>query len=147
MAHALDVRRAALDAAVVERVAALRLVLAEIDLRPDDGNFRQHRHPVDDLDLETVRIGQAHALAAARLVDALDLRGAVDPRQLFEVFLAAGMKSDADIFRFAEFGDVKVVRLVGAAHVERVLVRSARTMPKAVRNSSCLSRSGERSRP
>ena len=121
MAKPLDVRRAALNAFVIERVAPLGLVLAEIDLRPVERDFRQHRHAVDDLDLEPVGVGQAHAPAAAGLVDVLDLRGAVDARQFVEVFEAAGVEGDADVFRVAQFGHVEVVRRVGAAHVERIL--------------------------
>ena len=67
-----------------------------------------------------VRVGEAHALAAARLVDVLDRRGAFDARELFQVVRAAGVKGDADEFRLAELGDVKVVRRIGAAHVQRV---------------------------
>src|SRR5262249_57046886 len=72
MAHPLDVRWASLDAAVVKLIGPLRLVLADIDLWAMDRDFWQHRHPVDDLDLKPVRVGQANALAAARLVDVLD---------------------------------------------------------------------------
>src|SRR5579862_8034770 len=69
MAEALDVRRAALDALVVEGVASLRLVFAAVDRRALHRDFRQLRHAVDYFDLEPVRVGQADALAAARLVD------------------------------------------------------------------------------
>ena len=78
-------------------------------------------HAVDDLDLVAVGIGQAHALAAAGLVDVFDRRGAVDPRDLLEILHARGVNGDPDIARLAQFGDVDVVRRIGAAHVERVL--------------------------
>ena len=79
------------------------------------------RHAVDDFDLEPVGVGEAHALAAARLVDALDRRGARRAGQLFEVVHAPGVERDADVFGRAQFGDVDVVRRIGAAHVERGL--------------------------
>src|SRR5438132_2950574 len=68
MADALDMRGPLLDP--VERVAAPRLVLADIDRRPDYRDFRQLLHAVDDLDLEPVRVREAHALAATGLVEA-----------------------------------------------------------------------------
>src|SRR5260370_40465517 len=68
-----------------------------------------------------VGIGQTHALAAARLVDVLNRRGSLDPRDFFEVFHARGMNGDPDIARLAQFGDMDVVRCVGAAHIEGVL--------------------------
>ena len=74
---------------------------------------------MDDLDLEPIRVGQAHPLAAARLVEGLDTGRAVDPRQLFEIVRARRMERDADIFRLAQFGDVDVVRRVAAAHIKR----------------------------
>src|SRR5438132_1527021 len=83
-ADALDVRGPFLDP--VERVAAARLVLAGIDRWPDERDFRQLLHAVDNLDLEPVRVREAHALAAARLVNVLDFRGALGARQLVEIF-------------------------------------------------------------
>ena len=119
MAEPLDVRRAALDPE--ELALAAVFVLAGIDLRPLDRDRSQHLHAVDDLDLVAVGVGQAHPLAAARLVDILDLRGALDPGHPLEVFHAGGVDRDADIARLAQFGHMEVMRRIGAAHVERVL--------------------------
>src|SRR5579862_1669810 len=99
MADPLDVRRSALDALVVERVGALRLILAEIDLWAIDRDLRQPLHAVDDFDLKTVRVGQPDALAAAGLVDAFDRRRARRARQFFEIVRTLGVERDADVFR------------------------------------------------
>src|SRR5215813_3110793 len=83
MAEALDVRGAALDP---EQLAlAAQLVVARIDRRPRDRYRIEHRHAVHDLDLVAVGVGEAHAPAAARLVDIFDRGCAVDPRQPLEI--------------------------------------------------------------
>ena len=84
---------------------------------------RQRRHrlePVDHLDLVAVGVAKAHALAAARLVEVLDPRGAFDAGDLGEVVLARGMKCHADIAGLAQLGDVQMVRGIGAAHEQRL---------------------------
>src|SRR5260370_11509752 len=119
MPEPLDVRRALLDAK--ELALAAVFVVAGIDRRARHRDRIKQRHAVDDLDLVPVGIGQTHALAAARLVDVLDRRGPLDPRDFFEVFHARGMNGDPDIARLAQFGDMDVRRCVGAAHIEGVL--------------------------
>ena len=76
---------------------------------------------MDDFDLVAVGIGQAHAFAAAGLVDVLDRRGAVDARDLLEVLNARGMNGETDIAGLAQFGHMDVMRCIGAAHVEGIL--------------------------
>ena len=96
------------------------LVAAGIDRRALQRDRVEHFHAVDDLDLIAVGIRQPHPLAAAGLVDVLDLRGALDPADALKVLHAGGMDRDPDIARLAQFGDMQVVRRVGAAHVERI---------------------------
>src|SRR6516162_6762709 len=71
MTEPLDVRGPALDPEQLALAAVF--VVAGIDRRARHGDGLEHRHAVDDLDLVPVGIGQAHALAAAGLVDVLDL--------------------------------------------------------------------------
>jgi hypothetical protein len=73
---------------------------------------------VDDLDLVAVGIGQAHAFAASGLVDGLDGRRALDPRQPVQILEARGVNGDPDITGLAQFGHVEVVRRIGSTHVE-----------------------------
>src|SRR6267378_6569334 len=75
MAQPLDMRGPALDAE--ELALAAVLVVAGIDRGPIELDRVEQRHAVDDFDLVAVGIGQAHPLAAARLVDALDGGGAL----------------------------------------------------------------------
>jgi len=119
MAEPLDVRGTALDPE--ELALAAVLVVAGVDVGPLERNGSELRHAVDDLDLVAVGVLQAHALAAARLVDVLDLRRALHARHAVQVFHARGVDGDADVARLAQLGHVDVVRAVGAAHVERVL--------------------------
>src|SRR6202035_3444673 len=72
------------------------------------------------LDLVAVRLGQAHPLAAAGLVDVLDAGGAGRLGELLQIVLVVDVIGDADEFRIALLGDVQVVRRIGAAHIERV---------------------------
>ena len=127
-----------------ERILAGVELLARLDRRCGaTGAIAVH-----DLDLVAVRLGQPHPLAAARLVDRLDRRGARRLRQPVQVVLARRVVGEADEFRIALLGDVDVVQRIAAAHVERRWrCARSRTRPKRVRNSSCASRSGERSRP
>src|SRR5260370_41138611 len=118
MPEPLDVRRALLDAEQLALAAVF--VDAGIDWGTLDRDRVEHLHAIDDLDLVSVGIGQAHALAAARLVDVFDRRGAVDPRDLLDVLQARRMDGDADIAGLAQFGDMDVMRGIGPAHVEGV---------------------------
>src|ERR1700730_4815321 len=119
MAEPLDVRGTALDAE--ELTSAAVLVVAGIDRGPVDLDRVEQCHAVDDFDLVAVGIGQAHPLAAAGLVDVLDLGSALDARNPLEVVVARRVNGDPDIARLAELGDMDVVRLIGAAHVKGVL--------------------------
>ena len=76
-------------------------------------------HPVDHLDLVAVRLGQPHALTAAGLIEMLDPGRARCLGQTLEIVLALGVIGKAHELRIALFGDVDMVRRVGAAHVER----------------------------
>src|SRR5262244_1274130 len=101
MAEALDMRGAALDAE--EFALASIFVVARIDRGTLERDRVEHLHPADDLDLVSIRIGQAHPLAAARLVDVLDRRSARDPRDLIEILHACRMNGDPEIARLAQF--------------------------------------------
>ena len=61
----------------------------------------EHFHAVDHFHLVAVGIGEAHALAAAGLVDVLDLRGAVGRSDFFQILEAFGVHGDAEITRLA----------------------------------------------
>ncbi|MEJ0067732.1 MAG: hypothetical protein WDO24_02185 [Pseudomonadota bacterium] len=74
-----------------------------------------------DLDLVAVGILEAHAPAAARLVERLDRRRPLEPRQLVEILGAGGVERQADMSRRAELGDMDVMRRIGAAHEQRSL--------------------------
>ena len=107
---------------IAEQLAlAAVFVVAGVDRGTLDRDRVEHLHAVDDLDLVAVGIGQAHALAAAGLVDVLDRRGAVDSRDPLQILHAGGVDGDPDIARLAQFGDMDVMRRIGAAHVEGVL--------------------------
>src|SRR2546426_7051850 len=77
-------------------------------------------HAANHFHLVAVRVVDAHALAAARLVEVLDAGGAGRLSELFEVALAVDVEGEPDEFRRPEVGDVQVVGGIGAAHVERV---------------------------
>jgi hypothetical protein len=94
-------------------------LVAGIEPLPLGGDRRQRGDAVHHLDLIAVRLGEPHALAAARLVDAFHGRGAGRLGQAVEVVLARRVIGKADELRIAFLGDVDVVRCVGAAHVER----------------------------
>src|SRR6516165_3968160 len=79
MTEPLDMRGAALDAE--ELALAAVFFVPGVDRRAGHFDRFEHRHAVHDFDLVAVRVGQAHALAAAGLVDVLDLRGPLDPRR------------------------------------------------------------------
>ena len=119
MAEPLDVRGAALDPEQLALAAVF--VVAGIDRGTLDRDRVEHLHAVDDFDLVAVGVGQPHPLAAAWLVDVLDRRRALDLRDPLQIFHAGGMDGDPDIARLAQFGDMDVVRRIGAAHVEGVL--------------------------
>ena len=75
--------------------------------------------PRDDFDLVPVGFGQAHALAAARLVQRLDARGARQRGEALQVVLVGGVVGEADELRATLVRDVQMRVIVGAAHVER----------------------------
>src|ERR1700720_1879231 len=118
MAESLDVRRPLLDPEQFALTAVF--VLAGIDRGTLDRNGVEHLHAIDDLDLVSVGIGQAHPLAAAGLVDLFDRRGAGNPRDLLEILHARSVDGDPDIARLTQFGDMDVMRGISAAHVEGV---------------------------
>src|SRR5271170_4773638 len=118
MAEPLDVRGAALD--TEQFTLATVFVVAGIDRGTLDRDRVEHLHAIDDLDLVSIGIGQAHALAAAGLVDVLDRRGAFDARDLLEILHALSMDRDPDIARLTQLGDMDMMRGIAAAHVEGV---------------------------
>ncbi len=118
MAEPLDVRRALLDPEQLALAAVF--VVAGIDWGTLDRDWIQHLHAIDDLDLVSVGICQAHTLPAAGFVDVFDRRGAGDPRDFLEVLQVRRMDGDADVAGLAKFGDMDVVRGIGAAHVKGV---------------------------
>ena len=74
--------------------------------------------PGHDLDLVAVGLREPHALAAARLVDRLDVRRARQLGDALEVVLVCGVVGEADEAGAALLGDMQMVVVVGAAHVE-----------------------------
>src|SRR6266581_3863299 len=76
-------------------------------------------HAENHFHLVAVRIVDAHALAAARLVEVLDAGGAGRLGELLEVVFVLDEKGESDEFRRPEVGDMQVVGGIGAAHVER----------------------------
>ena len=67
-----------------------------------------------------MRVRDAHALAAAGLVDSLDPARARRPGELPQVLFAFDVESEAEEFRGPEMRDVDVAARIGAAHVERL---------------------------
>ena len=87
MAEPLDVRRARIDP---EQFAlAPVFVVAGIDPRAMHRDRVEHLHAINHLNLIAVGVDEAHPLAAAGLVDVLDLGGAGSPRDPFEILHAA----------------------------------------------------------
>src|SRR5580700_6271391 len=118
MADALDVGRPPRQPHQFAGARGRRLARVQpLPLHRDRRNLFDAAH---HLDLVAVRLGQPHPLAAAGLVDVFDARGAGRLGELLQVILAVDVIGDADEFRVALFGDVDVVRRIGAAHVERV---------------------------
>ena len=70
-------------------------------------------------DLVAVGFGQAHAPAAARLVESFDAGGTWKPREALQIFLVLGVVGEADELRAAFLRHVQMMVIVGAAHVER----------------------------
>ena len=96
------------------------------------GNLRHLVHAPDHLDLVAVRLGQAHALAAAGLVQVLDAGGAGHLGEGLEVVLARGVIGDADELRIALLGDVDVMHRIGGAIVDRLVGLGALHQPEVV---------------
>jgi hypothetical protein len=117
VAEPLHVRRAALD---VLRFAKSPPVAADVDRahrRRRDGRHRGDA--VHHLHNDAVRIGEPHALPAARLVDRLDGAGACGAGDRIEIGGTGRVQAHADEPRVTELGDVEMMLRVGAAHVER----------------------------
>ena len=72
----------------------------------------------DHFDLVAIGLGEAHAPAAARLVNCLDARGAGQPGEALEIVLVGRVVGEADELRTALVHDMKVMMIVGTAHVE-----------------------------
>ena len=94
--------------------------LARVELLPLHRDRRDLLDAAHHLDLVAVRLGQAHPLAAAGLVDVFDARSAGRLGELLQLVLVVDVIGDADKFGIALLGDVEVVRRIGAAHIERV---------------------------
>src|SRR5690348_8017358 len=118
MAHAFHLRRAGRQARQLAGAAGFLRPPIE-DVAPNRQR-RQRRNAVDHLDLETVRVLEAHAFPAARLVDRFDRRCALEPRQALELLLALCGIGKADESGLAQMRHMEVMRRVRAAHIERV---------------------------
>ncbi len=125
---ALHARRPLLDAHQVALARQRRVAgVEQLARRRDLGHLV---HAPDHLDLVAVRLGQADALAAARLVHVLDAGGAGHLGERLEIVLARGVIGDADELRLALLGDVEVMNRVGAAIVDRVVGLGALDQPE-----------------
>src|SRR5262249_28857305 len=112
VADALDVRRTL--GQPHQLAGAQQRIFAGVELLALGRDRRERGDAVDDLDLVAVGLGEPHPLAAAGLVDRLDAGRAGRPRDTLEVVLARRVIGKADEFRLALFGDVDVVRAIGA---------------------------------
>ena len=115
---ALDLRRAAREA---HQLALAHLHIAGVDEVLAHGQLGQLLHAAHYLHLVAVRVGYAHALAAARLVDVLYARRSGRLGELLELVFVFDIPRQPDELGRAEVGDMDMMVGVGAAHVERVL--------------------------
>src|SRR5580698_7550461 len=75
--------------------------------------------PMDDLDANTIRVGESHPRAATGLVDVLNPRRTRKPRQALKIARIAHGEADPEKPRLAKLGNMDVMLGIGAAHVER----------------------------
>src|SRR6267378_4497066 len=115
---ALHLRRPALQAH--ELAGAPQFLVAPVEHVLARRQAFELLHAADRFHLVAVRVVNAHALAAAGLVEVLDAGGPGRLGELFQVVFVIDEKGEADEFRRPEVGDVQVVGGIGAAHVERV---------------------------
>src|SRR5712691_3739379 len=115
---ALHLRRPALQAH--QLAGAPQLFVAPVEHVLARRQALQLLHAADHLHLVAVRVIDAHALAAAGLVEVLDAARLGSLGEFLEVVLALDEECEADEFRRPEVRHVQVVGGIGATHIERV---------------------------
>src|ERR671931_9036 len=75
----------------------------------------------DDVNVVAEQVGEAHALAAAGLIDVLDASRARRLGDLLEVVLALDMEAQAEELRWSQVRDVDVRRRISPAHIQAIV--------------------------